>query len=97
MLASPGGDKAGGDAVRAPVAPPLCADSAGTTYQEKLAEVGELLVAYSIERSRKATVIACNAEIIRLIDVHNANMQSGKLGGEGVSMTEGLARISHGD
>ncbi len=57
----------------------LCADMAGTTDPEKLVEVGELLVAYSVERSGKVTVIACNAEIIRLIDVHNANMRSGKL------------------
>lgn len=60
----------------------VCADAAGTTDPAKLAEVGELLVAYSVERSGKVTVIACNAEIIRLIDVHNANMQSGKLTGK---------------
>lgn len=52
---------------------------AGTTDPEKLVEVGELLVAYSVERSGKLAVIACNAEIIRLADVHNANMRSGKL------------------
>lgn len=41
--------------------------------------VGKLLVAYRFERSIKMMVIACNAEIIRPIDVHNANMCSGKL------------------
>lgn len=54
----------------------------GTTDPAKLAEVGELLIAYSVERSGRITVVACNAEMIRLIDIHNANMQSGRLAGK---------------
>ncbi len=57
----------------------LCAETIGTTDPAKLAEVGELLVAYSIERSGRITVVACNAEMIRLIDVHNESMQTGRL------------------
>lgn len=56
-----------------------CARALGVTDPSKIATVGELLAAYGTERTGRAEVTACHAEIVRLIDVHNANMTSGGL------------------
>lgn len=57
----------------------LCAETLGITNPQSIATVGALLVAYGVERGNTQDLKACNAEILRLIDVHNAAMTSGEL------------------
>ena len=56
-----------------------CDETAPTTDPSKPRSVGDLLVAYGVERQGRAEVNACLREAVRLIDVHNAAMTSGKL------------------
>jgi hypothetical protein len=52
-----------------------------TTEPTTFATVGDLLVGYGVERTGRLEVSACHREIVRLIDVHNKQMSTGKLGG----------------
>lgn len=56
-------------------------DSGDTTDPAAFASVGDLLIGYGIERTGRAAEKACHAETVRLIDVHNAAMTTGKLAG----------------
>jgi hypothetical protein len=52
-----------------------------TTEPTTFATVGDLLVGYGVERTARLEVSACHRETVRLIDVHNKQMSTGKLGG----------------
>lgn len=56
-----------------------CAEALGVTDPSRIATVGELLAAYGTERTGRAELAACHAEIVRLVDVHNEGMTSGKM------------------
>ena len=55
-----------------------CAEKTGTD-PSTIKTVAQLLLAYGDERALSAELRACYVETIRLIDVHNATMTSGKL------------------
>lgn len=54
-------------------------DSGDTTDPAAMVSVGDLLIGYSVERTARAAEKACHREAVRLIDVHNAQMTSGRL------------------
>jgi len=54
-------------------------DSGDTTDPATMISVGDLLIGYGIERTGRAAEKACHREAVRLIDVHNAAMTSGRL------------------
>lgn len=54
-------------------------DSGDTTDPASMVTVEDLLFGYGIERTGRAAERACHREAIRLIDVHNKNMTTGKL------------------
>lgn len=54
-------------------------DSGDATDPRALVTVGDLLIGYGIERTGRAAEKACHAETVRLIDIHNKNMTTGKL------------------
>ena len=56
-----------------------CADRLGVAKLGDLATVGQVLKALGNERAITWELRDCYAELIRLIDVHNASMTSGKL------------------
>lgn len=56
-----------------------CAKALGVSDPGRIASVGDLLSAYGTERTGRLELAACHAEIVRLVDVHNENMTSGKL------------------
>ena len=53
-----------------------------TTDPTTFLTVADLLTGYGIERTSAEELRACHQETVRLIDVHNAQMTSGKLGGK---------------
>jgi len=57
----------------------VCAEDAATTDPEKFLTVADLLTGYGIERTSAEELRACHRETVRLIDVHNEQMSSGKL------------------
>ncbi len=59
----------------------VCADDAATTDPEGFLTVADLLIGYGIERTSAEELRACHQETVRLIDIHNAQTTSGKLGG----------------
>jgi hypothetical protein len=58
-----------------------CDEAVATTEPTTFATVGDLLVGYGVERTGRLEVSACHRETVRLIDVHNEQMSTGKLGG----------------
>lgn len=56
-----------------------CAEKVSVTDPATVKTVGQLMVAYGDERASTAELRACHAEIVRLIDLHNAAMSSGRL------------------
>jgi hypothetical protein len=59
-----------------------CDETVATTDPATFVSVGDLLVGYGVERTGKAEVSACHRETVRLIDVHNEQMTTGKLAGK---------------
>lgn len=59
----------------------LCADGAATTDPTTFISVADLLTGYGIERTSAEELRVCHRETVRLIDVHNDQMTSGKLSG----------------
>lgn len=60
-----------------------CAEKLGYTDPATLKTVGQLLLGFGNEQGARLELEACHAEIVRLIDVHNAAMTSGRLATKG--------------
>ena len=60
-----------------------CAEKLGYTDPATLKTVGPLLLGFGTEQGARLELEACHAEIVRLIDVHNAAMTSGRLATKG--------------
>ena len=55
-----------------------CAEKTGAD-PAAIKTVAQLLLAFGDERAVSAELRACYAEVIRLVDIHNAAMTSGRL------------------
>lgn len=60
----------------------VCAEGAATTDPTTFLTVADLLTGYGIERTSAEELRACHQETVRLINVHNSQMTSGKLAGK---------------
>src|SRR5690242_6260659 len=56
-----------------------CDETVGTSEPTTFVSVGDLLVGYGVERTGRLEISACHLETVRLINIHNAQMKSGKL------------------
>jgi zinc D-Ala-D-Ala carboxypeptidase len=67
-----GGNGAGATRFNLPTHLRQCAQQAGLSNPDNVTTVGQLLIAFGQERTARLELGACHAEIVRLIDVHNA-------------------------